>query len=193
MKIHIGCGPVYLIGYVNIDCNPDFLIHNCPKEIIENNKTVLDKYYKYDFLFSLNKNFLTVADLNHDIQYPLPFQDNSVEEIVIYQVVEHFQQYNVGKLLQNMNRILITGGKILISVPDTKGLAKLLIDSNTEDLENLAIRYLYGTQKNIWSHHYCGYTNNSLKKLLGEYNFGNFKELSNINAYPTIHLEAIKL
>ena len=45
IKLHIGCGTVYLQGYINIDANPDGLACVLPN-IVETNKTTVENYYK---------------------------------------------------------------------------------------------------------------------------------------------------
>lgn len=49
---------------------------------------------------------------------PLPFEDNSFDSIVSFQVIEHIKDDN--KYLQEINRILKPGGKAYISTPNIK-------------------------------------------------------------------------
>jgi len=179
MKLHIGCGTVYLEGYVNIDGKYDYLSSRCPDEVMEKVKTTFDNYYKHKFGEAPRE---VVVDRRFDIsQLPWPYMDDGcADEIVMEQVLEHFQAYKVGAILSEVNRVLKVGGSFIVNVPDVK---------RTEDF---AIRLIHGTQRNEYAHHYCGYTPRTLKALLSEHGFGRFEDLPVINFYPTIRLRAIK-
>lgn len=189
MKIHVGSGSVYLKDYINIDACPDFFIDNAPPEILEMNTTVFSEYYKNDFGKGSGK---CIADLQGSSNV-MPFLDGSVEEIVMMHALEHIPSYDVGEKLKEFNRILKINGELILGVPDIKETAKILANAKTPEEEDWAIRLIHGTQKNRWSHHFCGYTERTLKNLLSEYGFGNFEILPNINFYPAIHIKSFKL
>lgn len=189
MKLHIGCGTIYLKGYVNIDGAPHYIADKCPPELLEQNTTEFDRYYKQGFGTLPGH---VVADLEHDLRKPLPFPNGFVDEIVMYQVLEHLPSYNTWALLSDFSRVLRVGGAFIVSVPDIKGTAELLVNAQTDEEEDWAIRLIHGTQRNQWSHHYCGYTARTLKTLLSQYGFGGFEDMPKINFYPVIHLKAIK-
>lgn len=189
MKLHLGCGTIYLKNYINIDSAPDYFTDKCPSEILEQNFTTYENYYKKEFGKSSGK---VVADLKSDLMDRFPFDDKSIDEIVMYQVLEHIPLYNVDKILSEISRVLKTDGIFKVCVPDVKETAKLLVESLTESEEDWAIRLIHGTQRNKWSHHYCGYTLRILKNVLLNHNFIKFEELPSINFYPVIHLKAIK-
>lgn len=188
MKLHIGCGCIYLKDYINIDASPHYLFADAPAEVLELNSTTIENYYKHDFCKASGK---IVAD-ECALAVALPFLNNSVDEIVMIHVLEHIPWYEVDKTLNEFHRVLKTNGVLRIGVPDVKETAQLLAQSNTPEEEDWAIRLLHGTQRNKWSHHYCGYTERTLKKLLSNFGFSNFEVLSNINFYPAIHLKAYK-
>lgn len=189
MKLHLGCGTIYLENYINIDTAPDFIKENSPKEILEQNSTTYENYYKKEFGTSSGK---VVADLDFNLLDHFPFNNNSIDEIVMYQVLEHIPLYNVGNILSEISRVLKKDGIFLVCVPDIKETAKLLAESKTDEEEDWAIRLVHGTQRNKWSHHYCGYTFRTLKNTLMKFGFTKFEELKSINFYPVIHLKATK-
>ncbi len=189
IKLHIGCGTVYLNEYINIDGAPDYFAHNCDSLILDQNATSFDHYYKRTFGTAPG---YIVADLSHDLRKPFPFQDGTVDEIVMYQVLEHIPAYDTEHLLSEIVRILKTDGVFVVSVPDVKATAKLLVEAKTEQDEDWSIRLIHGTQKNQWSHHYCGFVPRTLKALLSKCGFNHFESLPSINIYPVIHLKAIK-
>ena len=188
MKLHIGCGTIYLKGYINIDTEPHFLIDDVPLDILEINTTTVDKYYKNDFCKGSGK---IIADKCAPAT-DLPFLDGSAEEIIMIHVLEHIPWYEVNKTLGEFFRVLKNNGVLRIGVPDVKETAKLLVQANTSEEEDWAIRLLHGTQRNKWSHHYCGYTERTLEKLLSDCGFSGFEKLPNINFYPAIYLKALK-
>ena len=67
------------------------------------------------------------------------------------------------------------------------------VGAKTPEEEDWCIRLIYGTQRNKWSHHYCGYTERTLKEVLSLYRFNKFENLPNINFYPSIYLKAYKV
>jgi len=188
MKLHIGCGTIYLKEYVNIDAAPHHFTHEISKELLERNSTTLDKYYKYKFCEGPG---ICIADVKA-LADNLPYEDNTVDDIVMLHVLEHIPAQEVGKVLNEFNRVLKVKGRLYLGVPDVKETARLLAEAKTPEEEDWAIRLLHGTQRNKFSHHYCGYTERTLKKLLFQYGFTGFHLLPNINFYPAIHLEAFK-
>ena len=47
---------------------------------------------------------------------PLPFPDSSFDVVLSFQVIEHVQ--NVSAYLQEIDRVLVPGGKVIIATPD---------------------------------------------------------------------------
>ena len=190
MKIHAGCGTVYLKNYINVDAAPHFLSSDeNAKEILLQNETTFEKYYKTDFKDRPNQ---VVADVQCLID-EMPFPSEAVEEIVMLHVLEHFPHYKIDKLLKEINRLLMPNGTFIIGVPNIKKTAEGLAKAQTAEEEDWFIRLIHGTQRNEFSHHYCGYTERTLKILLSQYGFGNFELMPNINFYPAIHIKATKV
>jgi len=61
-----------------------------------------------------------------------------------------------------------------------------------EEEKEWYFRFIHGTQKNKWSHHYCGYNKYRLIKMLEKHGFTSFENLPNQNFYPAVHVLAIK-
>lgn len=188
MKLHLGCGTTYLKSYVNVDAEPDFLTEDAPPAVLTQNTTIFERYYKHEFCKGSG---LCVADLKATID-KLPYESDSVDEVVLLHVLEHIPAYEVGTVLKEISRVLKPGGTFIIGVPDLKETAKMLYEANSPEQEDWCIRLVHGTQRNKWSHHYCGYTERTLKEMLTLYGFGDFESMPNINFYPAIHLKAFK-
>ena len=187
MKLHLGAGTIYLEGYINIDVNPDYLIDDAPQDVLKKNTTTFENYYKHKFKESSN---LCIVDIKSPIT-SLPFPDETIDEAVLIQVLEHIPKYGVNEVLKEIGRVLKIGGFLTVGVPDIKGLAEMLVSAKTTDDEDWCIRLIHGTQKNPWSHHYCGYTKRILIETLSPW-FHRFEELQNISFYPSVYMKAFK-
>ncbi|MHC1587044.1 MAG: class I SAM-dependent methyltransferase [Candidatus Syntropharchaeia archaeon] len=67
------------------------------------------KIFMADFMKT--KNVSLILDLEKD----LPFKDNSVDNIILFSVLEHI--YDPHKLLKEIHRVLKRGGKFYMSIP----------------------------------------------------------------------------
>ena len=60
------------------------------------------------------------ADIEHNLEtFPYPFKDNSVEEILLDNVLEHLE--DTIKVLKELHRILKPNGIVIIKVPHYSG------------------------------------------------------------------------
>lgn len=193
LKLHVGCGDVYLEGYVNIHPAPYGLASFYPEEV-EKNKTTVDKYYKDEFGCKNKKHIADVKACIDDL--PTFVSSSSVDEICMFHVLEHIPQYDLHKTLNIIVNLLKPNGCFRVAVPDFDAIvieyANKLNNQISESDKEWYFRYVYGTQKDQWSHHYCGYNYNRLTKLLGVCGFNAFQKLPNQNCYPAIHLLAYK-
>ena len=69
------------------------------------------------------------ANILMDIQ-DLDFPDNSVTEILASHVFEHLNPYSVFKTLQNWNRVLKPGGKLVMEMPNIEELCRRFVTAN---------------------------------------------------------------
>jgi hypothetical protein len=99
MKLHLGNGTVYLDGWVNIDLF-NILAKNHP-EIVEHNRTTIDKYYKYKFGENKGNN---VTDIKMDVR-KLKFKSNSVDEILCVNLIDHLTKEDFLKALKEWYRV----------------------------------------------------------------------------------------
>jgi predicted SAM-dependent methyltransferase len=61
------------------------------------------------------------ADLCHDLANPLPFEDNTVDELYASHVLEHFSYpHPMCGLLAECRRVLKPGGRLRVSVPNAR-------------------------------------------------------------------------
>jgi len=144
-KLHLGCGQIYLEGYTNID----FPL---------NEHTVQEK---------------SVADIHADLRF-LKYKRNSVDEVRLHHVFEHFPRHIAISLLAGWQMWLKRGGTLRIGVPDFVENAKLVLDSSTTGHEkNVALRHIFGSNEAPWATQYEGWTEHNFRQILALFGFKN--------------------
>ncbi len=127
LKLHLGCGEQHFPGYVNIDYPQDH-------HTVQKNK----------------------ADVFADIT-KLSFPDNSVDEIRLHHVFEHFDRAITLGLITRWHSWLKTGGILHIETPDLTGCARhFLTDSDYQEKQAL-VRHLFGSHEACWAYHLDGW------------------------------------
>ena len=71
-----------------------------------------------------------------DTSRPLPFASGIFEIVYASHVLEHIPWYLVESVLKEWKRILRSGGRLEVWVPDGLKICKTLIDAETNDLDN---------------------------------------------------------
>lgn len=92
--------------------------------------------------------FVKGVDLEHDLRTPLPFPDNSVDEIRASHLVEHFSRLEWEKVRKDWARVIKPNGIIEIYCPDMDIVCDFFIN-NEEDIKwDWWIKVIYGWQGN---------------------------------------------
>ena len=181
LYIHLGCGDVYLDGYLNCDINGEL----SPPASSEQNKTTLNTYFKYPF-GTPPRSF--VIDRKMDALEKWPFNDNSVAKLVTISFIEHFQ--NIDHIVQEAHRVLQPGAEWIVDFPDIKETVRRYIEIDPE----FCMRLIYCNHKNPQSIHHWGYTRETFEKLLrGIGNWRSILRTTIVNHdYPMIGMVATK-
>ncbi len=199
LKLHLGCGTIYLDGFVNIDIWREgfsFLASERP-DLISVNRTTFDKYYKNevtkaDVLSKHKEPRHVVADRFQDIT-SLDYPRNSANLIVCVQTLEHLTKEEVNRALNNWHTLLKPGGVLHVDVPDFEETAKLLLAQESEEAKEWYYRLIYGSQKDNFSIHKDGYSEKKLRNILAEHGFKHVRRLPDTrHFYPSIIMEAMK-
>ena len=199
LKLHLGCGTVYLDGFVNIDIWREgfsFLASE-RADLVSANRTTFDKYYKdevtkADVLSKRREPRYVVADEFQDIT-SLDYSQNSADLIVCVQTLEHLTKDEVDRALNNWHSILKPGGVLHLDVPDFEETAKLLLAQESEEAKEWYYRLIYGSQKDNFSIHKDGYSEKKLRNILAEHGFTDIRRLPDTrHFYPSIILEGVK-
>ena len=142
LKLHLGCGENYLEGYVNIDFPT--ANHNVMK-------VKADKY----------------ADITK-LEYPA----ESIDEIRLHHVLEHFNRVVSTGLLIKWQKWLKIGGILRIETPDFEECAKKLVNSGSDYRTKFALlRHLEGDQAESWAYHITQWTKDRFIFALQQFGF----------------------
>jgi len=147
VKLHLGCGQVYLEGYINIDYPLD-------------NHTVQQE---------------SVADEFADLA-KLRYKRKTIDEVRLHHTYEHFPRHIAVALLASWHTWLKRGGVLHIEVPDFDETAKVALNHKSTDREKkIALRHIFGSNEAFWATHYEGWSVGRLTELIKLYGFKNIK------------------
>jgi predicted SAM-dependent methyltransferase len=139
-----------------------------------------------DDYINIDNNFPN-ADLKHDLLKPLPFDDNTVTEILASHLLEHFNYIETAIILKDWYRVLKKGGILHIRVPDMEQVCRDYLNSNKQRRLNWAMIEIYGGQWNEGEFHKNGFDEHSLKYFVKNQGFKFKKKLEprrKIKKYP---------
>ena len=138
LKLHLGCGEKYFFGYVNID--------------YPSSEHTVQQISKADYF----------ADITEIV-----FPNNSVDEIRIHHVFEHFDRSTALALLCKWNMWLKVNGKLIVETPDFEGCTSLFIDKSfTFQQKQSVLRHIFGSHEAKWAYHYDGWYEEKYKIVL---------------------------
>lgn len=125
--------------------------------------------------------------------FPLPYADESVDEIRASHCLEHFPYRNVEVIVKDWVRTLKKGGKLRIAVPDFKQIAEDYLAGKAQPNES----YLLGGQVDQNDFHKALFDRDKLRALLAGTGLVLIRpwksELEDCAAYPiSLNLEARK-
>jgi len=105
-----------------------------------------------------------------DITQPLPYEANSVDEILIIHVIEHVSHQKILNMFRDWVRVLKPDGKADIECPNfPEAIRKWLLIPDWGD--GSTYHTIFGGQKDKGSFHIAGYSYEILEKLLKEAGF----------------------
>src|SRR3990167_866321 len=127
MKLHIGCGSVYLQGYVNIDLpGPHVqLRETAPTALLEALRTTEDRYYARHEDMTLTRLLEAAQKVTgvcdrYGSALALPFDTGSATKVLARQVFEHLTLSEARGALKEFRRVLRHHGELVLDVPDAE-------------------------------------------------------------------------
>lgn len=205
-KLHLCCGNIYLKGYINCDITGFILNNNKSLAIrkeeilplmisLENgnpNETDLEHYFKDPWEPNKNKRQCFkkpfILDKQFNILEKWPFDNESIEEIVMISCIEHFNPIEeLPHILEEINRVMKIKGKLIIDFPDIKQQVLNYIDSDPE----FCMELIYCNHKNKYSIHHWGFTDKTFPTYIGNNWLCERKDIVK-HEYPMIGMVCIK-
>lgn len=123
LRVHLGCGEQHFPGYVNIDYPPD-------KHNVMN----------------------VAADVYADIT-KIDFPPESIDEVRLHAVFEHFNRVTALAMLIKWHSWLKVGGILRIETPDILASSKTLLSDVSFNVKMGVVRHLAGDQSADWAYH----------------------------------------
>lgn len=105
------------------------------------------------------------TDLVCDIR-DLPYDNNSVDLIETYHVIEHLPRYDLPEAFEEWSRILKPEGCLIIECPDFDEIAERYLEGDEKQLDGI-----FGLQRFKGDTHYFGYNFKRLSKMVRDYGF----------------------
>lgn len=191
-RLHLGCGSVYLEGYVNVDLPRDGIFSSKDRpDLVLDRKTKESDYYGHstsETTQSLSqpksKAKDGVCDVYDNACELETFEAGSSMEILSRQMFEHLSIAEARKALASFMRVLQPGGMLRIDVPDHDGTVEALLSTK----DSFYVRHLFGTRRDEYGYHIMSYTREGLRKLAREAGFEYLFEEPNIHFYPAFCL-----
>lgn len=127
------------------------------------------------------------ADVHQQVP-PLPYDDESLDEIYAGHVLEHMERDTAREFLAECYRCLVSGGKLGIVVPDTFEIMKRYVEGAPDkveyprstwraiaDLDSVCELFLYSTAQE--SRHRWSYDEDTLARVIREAGFVNLEPI----------------
>lgn len=195
MKLHIGCGTVYLKGWVNVDLpGPDCHLAQDRPDLVERYATTEEEGYyarHAKTLEDLRKGPLAqdyVCDRYGSYHF-LPAKPESASEILARHSFEHLSITEARRALVHLNQALEPNGILRLDVPNHDETLKLF----GETKDPFYIRHLLGPRRGDFGFHCMSYTPERLERLASDYGFRFAGTEPNIHLYPAFCLRLQKV
>lgn len=196
MKLHLMCGDVYLPGYVNINmyiAGVSCLAEERPDLRDVNVGIFPDRYYNRAYEDAIHNKRAVICDIYDDVRRLDKFPDDSVDEIVCVQGIEHLSYSDATSALIRWRKLLNDTGKLYLTVPDMPAVAEMYIKAIREQrLKDIEWCYneIYGTQRGTGDFHLSGYDKDLLMDTLTIAGYGTVNYLQSFHDYPALFVEA---
>lgn len=194
MKVHVGCGTVFLEGYRNVDVRaPGVFLASERPDLVEKYKTTDSDYYgrhkdkTIESMRSGPKEQDYVCD-EFATFFDLPGSSGTLDEVLARHSFEHLSITEADKALIEIERKLKPGGILRLDVPDHEGTLQEFKKTGDE----FYIRHLLGPRRGDYGYHMMSYTRERLRGLVESHGLKFVCEEANIHVYPSFCLRFYK-
>lgn len=173
LRLHLACGDVYLRGYVNVDAVGQLAGEN--PQLTAANATVVEQYFKRPYckrLLGHDKRGRVVVDVRAEVTDLSMFADESVDEVLAVNLIDHLRFQDVPQAVAEWRRVLKTEGDLIIDVGDARSNAELLLLADNREALEWALRLIYCHSRDRYDSHHWGYTTEYLEELMAAWGFG---------------------
>jgi hypothetical protein len=174
-RLHIACGTVYLIGWVNVDVpSPRCYLADDAPTLVEKYRTCCAEHY-----YSRHSDHNTLDGFRagtRDDPYVadrfgtwscIPCRDGNASELLSRSSFEHLSIREAHSALDEAYRVLEPGGLLRLSVPDHDATLEQL--RVTQD--KVLIRHFTGPRASPYGYHSMSYTRAGLIELVESHGF----------------------
>ncbi|MBK9523065.1 MAG: FkbM family methyltransferase [Rhodocyclaceae bacterium] len=107
------------------------------------------------------------VDFVGDVRDLSAFSDQSCAEIYCSHILEHISQNDIVPTLRELHRLLVSGGRLMISVPDLAVLCEHFLDPELSGQQRFHVmRMMFGGQMDAYDFHQIGLTAEFLAEYL---------------------------
>jgi predicted SAM-dependent methyltransferase len=145
-RLHLGCGERYLDGYVNID------------------------YPSSEHTVQQTSPADELADITR-----LRYEPESVAEVRLHHVFEHFDRPTALRLLIDWHEWLVDGGRLVIETPDFERSARAFSRRIGRRDRGTLVRHMFGSHEAAWAVHWDGWYPQRYRRVLGALGYGSLK------------------
>jgi predicted SAM-dependent methyltransferase len=173
-KLNVGCGLSVAPGWLNVDGSLNAWIANRPAWIhrVGYKLSGANRYYSQSYYRD------TLRDnrfIYHDINYGLPFRDETIDFIFSSHFLEHLERSSAVRLLAECRRVLKPAGVLRIAVPDLEYAWELY---RRGEKELMLHDYFFTDSLAGFSQHRYAYDFELLSKVLRKVGFTNIQRAS---------------
>jgi predicted SAM-dependent methyltransferase len=173
-KVNLGSGLSVAPGWINVDASPHAFFSKWPRfalKIFYRISEPKKRHSKEEYCDILKSHIF----VHHNVQYGIPFPENSVNYLYSSHLLEHLFKEDAKKLLKEAHRVLKKGGIIRICVPDLEYAISFYQKRDKE----IALNYFFSNSKSgYFARHKYMYDHDLLRQLLEEAGFANIKRCS---------------
>lgn len=168
LKINCGSGLAVTQGWYNVDASLNALFAGSPTFMLKRlfRLSRANEYFsESDYLRILK----TCKYIHHNIQYGIPFTDNSVDVVYSSHMLEHLFSEDAKTFMKEAFRVLKRGGVARICVPDLDYALEMIHEGKIE--LSFEMFFFQVKSHNYLARHKYMYNFDMLKKLFEETGF----------------------